>query len=245
MCRRARPVDTPHVTSPVPALLVPPVRLGRLLRDARLAQDESLPALVRRSGLAFDEDWFAEVELGRVELDEPLVRWLTDLYGVQSGALVPARTDLVIDLSEGWVAAGTMRRDVRSVQTDHILTDYLTLVYLLRGLPPGSPLALRDLDMTVLGDALRRKPGEVRTHLTRMLEADPTPISDRSSVLRRRLVVPVAGILVGFTAVGGLLLVRAGGASAEDSPASVGTGVPAVEIGTAVVLEPGGVQHTR
>jgi hypothetical protein len=46
------------VPAPPPALLVPPVRLGRLLRDAREAHGESIPELVRRSGLAYDDQWF-------------------------------------------------------------------------------------------------------------------------------------------------------------------------------------------
>jgi hypothetical protein len=232
--------------TPVPALLVPPVRFGRLLRDARLANDDSTLDLMRRSGLAFDEDWFAAVELGHVELDEPLVRWLTELYGVPAGALVPARSELIIDLTEGFVAVGDARRVVASNEPERILTDYLALVYLLRGLPVGSPIEWRNLDMTVLGDALRRRPTEVRARLDRMVATDREPVGLRASVLRRRLVVPLAGVLVGLTAVGGLLLVRSGTADADDRPAGAQVnGTPSVEIGTAVVLEAGSVQHAR
>jgi hypothetical protein len=250
MSRRGSPVDTAVVTSPVPALLGPPVRLGRLLRDARLSQRETVAELVHRSGLAFDEEWFVNVELGRVELDEPLVRWLGELYGVKSSELVPARSELVIDLSEGWVSAGDERRLVRSAEPDRILTDYLALVYLLRGLPAGTPISLRDMDVTVLSDALRRKPSDIRARLDRLIDAESAPVVERTSVLRRRLVVPVAGILVGLTAVGGLLLVRSAGAGADDSSddmIGVGAGatVPTVEIGEAVVLEPGSPQHAR
>ena len=89
------------MTTASPALLVPPVRLGRLLGEIRQAHGESLADLVRRCGLAFDEAFFAELEAGRAELDEPLVRWVTELYGVATSDLLPARSELIIDLTEG------------------------------------------------------------------------------------------------------------------------------------------------
>ena len=56
------------------------------------ASGESLEDLARRCGLAYEEEFFASIEAGQASLDEPLVRWLAELYGVQAGLLVPARS---------------------------------------------------------------------------------------------------------------------------------------------------------
>ena len=235
-------VDTPDVTTSLPATLVPPVRLARLLGEARVASGESLDDLVRRSGLAFEEEFFADVESGRASLDEPLVRWLAELYGVQAGAIVPARSQLIIDLNEGHVAVGDTNVDLEDRDPAHILTNYLALVYSLRGLPVGTPIPLRQVDLSALSEALRLAPREVSSALGHMMISRTDHVRDHARSLRRRLVVPVAGILVGLTAVGGLLLVRSEGAGSAHpvAPSSASTVTAAaeipVQIGEAVVL---------
>jgi hypothetical protein len=246
------------VTATTPALLVPPMRLGRLLSEARETSGESYEVLVQRSGLAFDAEWFQDVEAGRIPLDESLVRWLATLYGVGAGEIVPARSKLVIDLDEGLISVGARTVPVPDVarsessRRDLVLTNYLALVYLLRGLPAGTPIPLRDVDIAVLSQALQRDPRDVRTGLSRIISAESGQIVTRASLLRRRLVVPVAGILVGLTAVGGLLLVRATDSEAqadeqparEVDPTAVAREVP-TEIDDAVILERGAPQRTR
>lgn len=246
------------VTAPSPALLVPPVRLGRLLRDAREANGLSVVDLTRRCGFAYDEDWFTDVESGRVPLDEPQVRWLSALYGVGAGELVPARSQLVIDLDEGVLALGgrtvpvhAAREDV-AVTAERVLTNYLALVYLLRDVPVGTPIALRESDIDVLAHSLQRNRRDIQAGIARLLSAETAAVAQRSQLLRRRVVVPLAGILVGLTAVGGLLLVRASDSDAmAENPPAVDSGPEAtaatipVEIGDAVVLERGGVQRPR
>ncbi len=231
---------------------MPPVRLGRLLGEARLASGESLEDLARRCGLVYEEDFFAEVEAGRAELDETLVRWLADVYGVQAGSLVPARSQLIIDLTEGQVAVGGAAVRVEQQDPGHILTNYLALVYSLRGLPVGTPIPLRQADLTVLGEALHQSPREISSSLGRMMIGGTDQVRDHARGLRRRLVVPVAGILVGLTAVGGLLLVRSDGAGAPGTSGAPVSGpaaraaasLPPTDIGGAVVLERTSVTDT-
>lgn len=246
------------MTAPIPALLVPPVRLGRLLRDAREAHGLSVSDLTRRCGFAYDEGWFTDLECGRVPLDEPLVRWLSALYGVASGELVPARSQLVVDLDEGVVAIGGRTVPVHrasdgiAVTTERVLTNYLALVYLLRDIPVGTPIPLRESDIDVLAHSLQRNRRDVQAAIARLVSAESATVEQRSLLLRRRVVVPLAGILVGLTAVGGLLLVRSSesDATAEDrpaadaGPASAASPVP-VEVGDAIVLERGGAPHVR
>jgi transcriptional regulator with XRE-family HTH domain len=245
------------VTASPSALLVPPVRLGRLLHDAREAHSESLETLARRSGLAFDEEWFARLEAGQVPLDEQLVRWVGDLYGVRAGEIVPARSQLVIDLDEGAISIGNRRSPLVGApealtSSDQVLGNYLALVYLLRDLPPGTPIPIREFDVAVLAQALQRDARDVRTALGRLVASNGDALAGRSASLRRRLIVPVAGILVGLTAVGGLLLVRSTSSEAQnrdvpvtqEDPTSTAREVP-VDIGDAVVIERDGAQTTR
>lgn len=222
-----------------PALLVPPVRLGRLLGEARLTKGESLEDLSRRCGLAFDERWFADVESGQVELDEPTVRWLSEVYGIQSSTLVPARSELIIDLNEGNVRVGQTKVDLKAQRPERVLVSYLALVHALRDVPIGSPLLLRQIDIGVLSEALRKSERSIESELGRLLAAENPVVGKRILGLRRRLIVPVAGILVGLTAVGGLLLVQSNDVGARPeatalvSNGSSGQSVP-VDIGTAV-----------
>jgi transcriptional regulator with XRE-family HTH domain len=235
------------------------VRLGRLLKEARDGQGASIEQLVRRSGLAFDESWFLALEAGRIELDEPLVRWASELYGVDAGEVMPQRSQLVIDLDEGVIAAGARTVSLRGGSTtslspsaDHVLTNYLALVYLLRDLPPGTPIPLREVDITVLSHALQRNRRDIQSHLARLISTEQGTLEQRSQALRRRVIVPVAGILVGLTAVGGLLLVRANDSDArpeappatDAGPTATAKDVP-VEIGDAVVADRGEPQRTR
>ncbi len=191
----------------------------------------------------YEQDFFATVEAGGATLDESLVRWLTDLYGVEAGLLVPARSRLIIDLDEGHVALGERRFAIDGVEPDAILTNYLALVYSLRGLPVGTPIPLRNVDLTVLSDALRIPSRDLSMSLGRMMSSDTDMVREHARGLHRRLVVPVAGILVGLTAIGGLLLVRSdtaganGGSPVTSGPALGAAAQVPVAIGDAVVME--------
>lgn len=248
--------DIERVNAPTPALLVPPVRLGRLLSQVREAQGRTPSDLARGCGLAYDESWFAQLEAGRLTLDEPLVKWVSALYGVDAGELAPSRSRLIIDLDEGVIAVGARSVPLPGGQHvptfDQVLTNYLALVYLLRGIDVGRPIPLREIDVDVLAHSLQRNRRDVQSTLGRLISNESTSVATRSSQLRRRVIVPVAGILVSLTAVGGLLLVRATDSDAmgDDAPAvgsgstTTATDIP-VDIGDAIVLERGGNVRTR
>ena len=176
-----------------PAVLVPPVRLGRLLGEARLAKGESLEDLSRRCGLAFEERWFAEVESGQVDLDEPTVRWLGEVYGIESSNLVPARSQLIIDLNEGNVRVGQSKFEVKTQRPEQILVSYLALVHSLRDVAVGSPLPLRQVDVAVLSEALRKSERSIESELGRLLSAENPEVGRRIFRLRRRVVGPGRG----------------------------------------------------
>ena len=219
--------------SPSPALLVPPVRLGRILHDARTAAGESIDALVTRCGYAYEGDFFRAVESGEAELDEPTVRWLAALYDMRVEHLVPQRARLVIDLNEGSVAVGHVFGQLVDTQPDDVLAKYLALVMELRGLAPGAALKIRDLDIDVLATALTLKPRDVQRRLHSLMRGDQEPVDGARRRLRSRVVVPMAGILVAFTAVGALLFERA-----VDSSDPVATVPTSIAPGSGVALDP-------
>ena len=123
-----------------------------------------------------------------------------------------------------------------------------------RGLPIGAPLKIRDLDLDVLANALTMRPRDVQQRLHTLMRGDPEPIDGARRRLRSRVVVPMAGILVAFTAVGALLFERAsdstsnpvatvpvavgsGSGVALDTPTVTGTpSTSRVDIGDAAVL---------
>jgi len=209
--------------------------------------------------VVYDEPWFAGVEAGRVPLDEPTVRWLAQLYEIDVDSLVPQRSQLIVDLEEGSIAIGENRDSLQMTDPEVVLAQYLALVYALRGLKVSAPLKLRELDLDVLSTALAMRTRAVQSQLHTLMAGDPEPIAAASRRVRNRLVVPVAGILVGVTAVGALLFVRSddpaavpqGSTPGGVEPVSVNAPVSAaasdvpVSIGEGVVLIRGGHQMVR
>ena len=116
------------------------------------------------------------------------------------------------------MSVGEARARIDDTDPQQLLTNYLALVYSLRGLPVGTPIPLRFGDVAVLADALRIDQREVSSTLGKMI-VGTDEVREHARGLRRRLVVPVAGILVGLTAAGGLLLVRSDRAGSHGADA--------------------------
>ncbi|MBV6508775.1 MAG: hypothetical protein JJLCMIEE_01841 [Acidimicrobiales bacterium] len=235
-----------------PLGLVPPGRLGRLLRDARTAEGLSLEDLAGSSG-GLSVTVLAEVENGRRTLSDVELATVARIYGLDTSRLVPARSELVIDLDEGRIIAGEQTAEVDgSLDSNAILGRYLSLIYSMRKLQPGREIALRSDDLEVLGKALHVSPASVRADLESLMADPGDSVGVLTRRLRRRILVPAAGVLVGVTGIGALLLVQPGaadpslGVGAGSASASVEQGEstdssipvePEVEIGTAIVQE--------
>jgi hypothetical protein len=165
-----------------------------------------------------------------------------------TGVDAPERVKLVIDLQEGRLAAGSVSRSLSgpTPTPNQVLATYLSLVYTLRHAEPGTPLTLRTGDLDVLAQVLRLSEGDVERRLTELM-ADPAgEISLRKRLLRGRVVVPVAGILVAVTAVGALLLVvdRERGDQPATSPAGpVADEEPHIDSTVMQVPGPDGSSH--
>jgi transcriptional regulator with XRE-family HTH domain len=185
--------------------LVPPRRLGALLRQARLSSGRELGELATRSGLSIVE--LDDVEHGRRELDEPTLTALVDSYGIPGSGLVPERSQLVIDLDDGRIAVNRTDVDVDpAFGPDAVLTRYLALVYRLRSLPIGTPLHLRDVDLDVLSTALALGTGDIDARLHRLMDSRSDVVADQRRI-RRQLLFPLVGVVIAATGVGTLVLV--------------------------------------
>ena len=186
--------------------LVPPNRLGDLLAEARTAKGLTTAELARTSSVRFSASALDEIESGGRTLNDVE---LAALYDVETGELVPVRTTLVIDLDGGTMSVGTRQeRTVDTSSTDDVLIRYLSLVTTLRSLQPGTAVPLRQVDVEVLAEALSVERAEVTSRLSSLMSDPDNRVADRARRLRRRRVVPAAGILVAATAVGVLLFVR-------------------------------------
>jgi len=185
--------------------LVPPRRLGSLLRQSRLAAGSDLHDLAVRGEFGVVD--LDDIEHGRRPVDDATLATLLSLYGIEDAGLLPARSRLIIDLDAGRIAVDQVDVTVDGTDTaDKVLARYLALVYRLRELPLGTPLSLRDVDLDVLSTALSIDASDVESRLERLMR-EKTVVDRDQSRLRRRLLVPLAGVVVAATAVGVLVLV--------------------------------------
>lgn len=191
--------------------VVPARRLAQLLAEARRHHDESLTTLAERSAGAFSRGDLLALEAGVHPLDDETVRQAVELYRVDPGVLTPERSRLVVDLDEGRLRAGAHVQPLGAPTADEVLTTYLSLVYTMRHATPGTPLPLRDADISVLSRVLELTSTDVETRLVDLMADPDDHVGARHRWLRRRVLVPAAGVLVAVTALGSLVLVNASG----------------------------------
>lgn len=187
--------------------LVPPGRLGALLTEQRTRRGLTVEELCVATHLPFDPDELRRIEQGRLSLTDDQVTRLMVAYEAFTGPVVPERSELVVDLEHGALFAGPRTRVLpEGAGFDDILSRYLSLLYLMRGLEPGHELVLRGDDLDVLSAALERTVAEVEGRLFELMA--PDQVGPWIQRLRNRLAVPAAGILVGLTTVGSLVFVQ-------------------------------------
>lgn len=220
--------------------LVPPRRFGAVLERSRSEMGASLEEVAGRSH-DLTVATLERAEAGELVLDDEVVSRLASAYDLGCGPIVPSRTELVIDLSNGLVSIGDEQQGMPRWRRgpDQLLIRYLGLVYALRDLPPGEEVPLRDADLRVLAEGLPWSEDEIVHRLTG-LQRDPNRVvSARSASLKRRVAVPAAGLLVGLTAIGTLVFVNEGASVEPDSgpePALIAAVDSGVELGPATAV---------
>ena len=217
--------------------IVPARRLAHLLAEARRTNDQTLEELATRSGGTFSARDLLALEGATHPLDDDTVSRVVELYGVDPGVLGPERSRLVIDLDERRLRAGPHETTLGAPTADEVLATYLSLLYTMRHATPGTPLPLRDADISVLSRALELASTDVESRLVDLM-ADPDGAVDRRHRwLRRRLLIPAAGVLVAATAIGSLVLLSGAGDPSGTEPVTV-IGPPAAEQPDVALIPP-------
>ena len=210
--------------------LLPPRRLGVLLRDARCARGFSVGEVSATLGHRVTELQLLAHEEGVRLMDDDDVRIVASLYDLRLDALFPQRCHLQIDREEGLLMVGGLAEPIPSGR-DQVLIRYLSLVYLLRGVKPGRFFVPRKTDLNVLSELFETSADGVRRDLEAVMSGAREEITGISRVLSRRLAAPGLGLLVALTSVGALLMVPTGPPHGRDLAGRDN------RVGTAVVFE--------
>ncbi len=229
--------------------LIPPRRLGALLSESRASQGLTLADMALESEGRFSLSALASIERGTTPVFGPDLEEIVELYGLESSSFIPARSKLVLDLDEGrmWVSETRHRTKVgRQASRSDVLSRYLSMVYGMRGIDPGTHITLRNEDLDVLQETLGVGVGRIVAELESLMDDPGGQVSWRSRLLKRSVLVPAAGLLVAFFGAGALVLTSGDAGAAEASQQDNGqateldsSGVPSdeVELGPAVVQE--------
>ena len=187
--------------------LVPQKRLGALLADRRELYGYTVADMARRSMGRFTESDLESIESGVVTLDDVAIEALSLLYEFNSAPPTQQRSKLIIADDEDFpIPMGPEAFSTEVIVS--VLQRYTALLYLLRNQPVGETLALRGDDVAMLAEAFKRTDDDIALELTRIMRDDISIVSEFAERMRRRLVVPAAGLLVGPTPAGMLILVK-------------------------------------
>jgi len=184
--------------------LVPPGRLGSLLIEHRNRHGLNVADLAVRTK-QFSARELEAAERGGADLDDTTVDALMQLYGVDLQTGTYGRSELIIDMTANTIGVGTTNLHFDGPTRDLVLERYISLLYLLREQPPGSQLPLRDNDLDVLGSALDEQRQALVSDL-HLIMGDRQTVERTRRMGRRRRVLQ-AGLLVGATMAGALIMV--------------------------------------
>lgn len=207
--------------SEVVALLLddamPPERLGALLLAARKRSG------LKRKAAAADAGTTAAKLRAYERGDEPVpadvCAQLAECYGDDLTAHVPLRMPLQI-VGESLVIDDLIRPV--GPTADDALAGYVDIVHRLRDTAPGDPLALRTADIVALAGALGRDRAEIEQRIADILGCTTAEARRlHGELLRRKVILPVAGLAAGMAAFAGV-------AYAAQSPSPAGTTHPTV-----------------
>jgi transcriptional regulator with XRE-family HTH domain len=188
---------------------IAPPRLGTLLRAARKEHGLTRRDVAGRVGTTPGE--LRRYERGDAPVPPSIVAELAECYGDDLAAQFATRLPIQVDERRVVVAGKSATAD--SENTDDVLRTYVAIVARLRESQPGAPIALRADDVVALSSALGQDANQVETRIVEILGCTAHEAhSLHLEMLRRKLVVPVAGFVAGLAVVSGVGL---GVASAE------------------------------
>jgi len=194
---------------------------------SRTSQGLDLVEMAQRSNGMFTPSYLENAERGRVTLDDRSIEYLVGLYQVDSSPVVPHRHELVLDIDLHELRINQNAVSFESMHIDDVLGRYLSLVYRLRGLKPGSDLVLRDRDLDVLSTSLGYTSVDLRREIQDLISA-PDSVHRAQQVGTGRI-IGAAGLLVGLTAIGAFVLVSV--SSSDPAPEVLGETLSAEIVG--------------
>jgi transcriptional regulator with XRE-family HTH domain len=182
---------------------MPAARVGWLVARARavagitdrdLASSLGLPLrLVRR--------W----ERGDVVPTDDEVEAIAAACGTRLTELLPRRASVAYDPATGIMRMGdqAVALPVNMADNDTVLGAYIGMVRRQRGLRPDQDVKVRQEDLEALGEALDLDDEELEERLVRVIGMSRTQAAAvRAQLLRRRLAVPMVGMLAGLSLLG-------------------------------------------
>lgn len=209
---------------------IAPPRLGTLLRAARKQRGLTRRDVASRVGTTPGD--LRGFERG-APVPPHLVAELAECYGEDLAAQFATRIPLEVD--DRRIAVGHDVKLIESDETDEVLRTYVSIVARLRTSEPGTPIALRADDVVALSSALGQDADRVEARIVELLGCTAHEAhSLHMEMLRRKLVVPVAGFVAGLAVVTsvGVGVAQAATNTAPRSPASISMPAPATYVST-------------
>ena len=175
------------IAEPSPSTAPSPKQLGRQLRQVRKQKGLSRSEVARSAGLTRRE--LAAYERGKVAVPESDLWCLAGSCGVDVNELLPNRDPLRITSDLSSLTVGNSIRHLRATQErDGVLREYLSMIYELRNLPPGSRVPLRETDLATLADALGGTPDLIEQRLMELIGAS----REEAARLRAMILPPLS-----------------------------------------------------
>ena len=180
--------------------LAPP-RLGTLLRAARKKRMLTRRDVADRIGISQHD--LRRYERGDASIPSSVVAALAECYGEVLTAQFATRVPVQVDGHH--VVVGAEAAPIVSDDEDDVLGTYIGIVARLRQSKPGEPIALRTNDLVALSTALGQDPQHVEARIVDLLGCTPSEArSLHAELLRRKLVLPVAGLVTGLAVIAGV-----------------------------------------
>lgn len=178
------------------------LRTGERLRSLRRHVGVSRAEAARRTGVSRLQ--LAAYERGARPVPETVVASLARAYGVSPGEVVPSRSHSKLRLADGELTAGDVSRPLPTdASPEEVLDRYLDLIRELRGAGESDDLTLRGADLAALAEWLGGTPKEIERRLVELIHCTQEEArAIRRALLRRRLVVPAAGFVLGMGGLG-------------------------------------------
>ncbi len=177
---------------------VPPERVGAALADQRRRRGLTRRAAAERAGL--NARRLKAYELGRARVPDDDLERLAAAYELPATALLPTRSTVRFDTERSTLRVGDRVRRVDDIDSGSfgVLKEYLELVYELRNTSRLERIPLRDDDLDALARAFGPDSETIEQRLMDLMDiTHDEAVAMRRVILRRRLAMPAAGLMMG------------------------------------------------